>query len=224
MGVVSMLGLKLQMSMGIRFLDIRCRNLNDYLNDLPLHHGIYFLDCCFNDVLRIVTEYLNKHPNEFFLINVQEEDVYNTPETGTETFAQKVNRHLADFSDFIYNGELKNPTVADMRGKIIILAHYNQHSPYLGWGAFIVENHWENTKEGKIKDIKNNLDNARQGNRKSLYLTFTNYTEWSTTPKLSSNSVNQEVHSYARSKTGRLGLIAMDYPGPKLIRDIINHN
>ena len=64
------LDLELQISMGIRFFDIRCRNFDDVL---PLHHEQFFLDCYFDDVLGRVTKYLKEHPHEFFIMNVQEE-------------------------------------------------------------------------------------------------------------------------------------------------------
>ena len=202
-------GLGLQMSMEICFFDIRCRNFN---NDLPLHHEQYYLDCRFDDVLRRVTEYLNEHPHEFFIMNVQEEYPQGGRGTGTETFAQKVNRYLAGFSDFVYSGESENSMVAEMRGKIIILAHVDIHSPYLGWDDFIIDNHWSNTKEKKIEQVKKSLDNARTGNKKSVYLTFTNYVDGITTVKLTSNGVNPEIHRHVRNNPGRLGMIAMDYP------------
>ena len=109
-----------------------------------------------------------------------------------------------------------------MRGKIIILARYDSHNPYLGWDDFVVENHWSNTGHKKIEDVKKNIDDARAGNTKSLYLTFTNYVGISV--KITSKDVNPAVYTDVRNNPGRIGIIVMDYPGPQLIRGIINHN
>ena len=76
-------GLLLQMLIGIRFFDIRGRNYND---DLPIHHGSYHLGVNLDGVLRDVTSYLDDHPNEFFVMNVQEEYTEGGRGWGTETF------------------------------------------------------------------------------------------------------------------------------------------
>ena len=129
------------------------------------------------------------------------------------------------FSNFIYSGEYKNPTVAEMREKIIMLARFDPYSLYHGWNNCIVEDHWENnTTKNKIDQGKESLNNGRAGNQKWMYLTFTNYTGGGKLVKITSNGINPEVYNNVRNSPDRLGMIAMNHTGPKLIRDIINHN
>ena len=212
-------GLLLQMLIGIRFFDIRGRNYN---SDLPIHHGSYYLDVTFDGVLREVTSYLDNHPNEFFVMNVQEEYTEGGRGWGTETFAEKVNRFTGYYSGYIYKGGSSNPTVAEMRGKIVILTQYHDNN-FLNWGGFVVENHWTYKENDKITAIKSNLDTARTSSSNTKFLTFISISS-GLSIKVSSNKINPAVHSYVNTNPGRLGIIACDYPGPKLIRDIIYHN
>ena len=129
-------GLLLQMLMGIRFLDIRCRSFDE---GLPIHHEAYYLETNFNSVLWEVTNYLSDHPQEF-VMNVQEEYRNGGRGWGTETFSQKVDRYLSYYPGFIYTGGSLNPTVAEMRGKIVILTRHYTYQ-YLNWNDFVVENH-----------------------------------------------------------------------------------
>ena len=91
------------MSMGIRIFDIRCRNFDDVLH---IHHGSYYFNSTFNDVLKETTDYLGAHPREFVIMNIQKE--YEVP----ERLSTKVNRHLANYSSFMlgadYSDERQN--------------------------------------------------------------------------------------------------------------------
>ena len=212
-------GLLLQMLIGIRFFDIRCRNYDDAL---PIHHGSYYLDVTLNGVLWEVTDYLDDHPKEFFVMNVQEEYSEGGRGSGTETFAQKVDRFTNNYISYIYKGGSSNPTVAEMRGKIVILTQYVSNN-FLNWNGFVVENHWNYNENDKITAVKSNLDKARSSSSNTKFLTFISTTK-GLSVKVSSNKINPAVHSYVNENSGRLGIIACDYPGPKLIRDITYHN
>ena len=61
--------------------------------------------------------YPDDYPQELFVLNIQQ--VSNNRLT-TETFTQNVNRYLNGYSSYIYRGESTNPTVAEMRGKVVI--------------------------------------------------------------------------------------------------------
>ena len=208
-----------QLAMGIRFFDIRCRNMDD---GLPIYHGVYDLDCDFKDVLEWVVTYLGSNPSEFVVMNVQQEGESDSK----ETIDVKVNRNLDVYPNVIYNGGSKNPTVAEMRGKIIVLAKYATSRPYLTWSDVQVENAWKNiSKSDKMKAIKANLDEAQKtSNSESIFLTFTSRTDGLYSPRSTSREENPIVYKYMKKLTGRLGIVAMDYPGPGIIRRIIVHN
>ena len=59
-----------QLYNGVRFLDIRCRHIN---NIFAIHHGSFYLNKVFGDVLRDVTQFLRENPSETVLMRVKEE-------------------------------------------------------------------------------------------------------------------------------------------------------
>ena len=50
------LSLIIQLMVGVRFFDIRCRHFND---GLPIHHGAFYQNANFDDVLRTTINFLN---------------------------------------------------------------------------------------------------------------------------------------------------------------------
>src|SRR5689334_23075731 len=57
-----------QLRAGIRFLDIRCRHLN---NLFAIHHGLIFCNMTFGEVLKDCEKFLLNNPNEFIVMRVQ---------------------------------------------------------------------------------------------------------------------------------------------------------
>ena len=217
------LDLETQLKMGIRFLDIRCR---DFGEGLPLHHDVYYLNRNFNDGLEIVSNYLRNHIWEFVVVNVQEEH----SNTG-ESFTNKVHDVLDRYGGIVYEGG-KNPTLSDIRGKIVVLAHFNTTRPYLKWDEFEVENHWDNVSTNdKFDFIKKNFEHARDWKNYFKFLTFSSRTKkiWGGSlgykyPRTTAQETNPKVLEYLKQNKGRVGIVAMNYPGPELIRNIIEHN
>ena len=185
---------------------------------------MHYLNCDFKYVLQETADYLGRHPSEFVIMNVQEEYETGKRGTGTKTFDEKVTECLENMSGYIYKGGRNNPTVAEMRGKIVILTRSRPVDYCLRWSDFIVENTWDSTKDEKINAVKNSLDEARIGNQEEKFLTFTNYTHGWATVNSTTEGINPSLHHYVRENFGRLGITVMNYPGPNLIRDIINHN
>lgn len=59
-----------QLESGVRFLDIRCRLINDVFT---IHHGPIYLGMLFGDVLEKLEQFLLKSPSETIIMHVQEE-------------------------------------------------------------------------------------------------------------------------------------------------------
>ena len=103
----------------------------------------------------------------------------NIRREGAEPEQKRLRRKSPDtlpaFPILFTAGNLKKATVVERKGKIIIPARFDPHSPYLGWADFIVVNNWSNTKENKLDQVNTSLNNARIGNKESLYFTLSNY-------------------------------------------------
>ena len=59
-----------QLNKGVRFLDIRCRHLN---NSFVIHHASFYCFCSFEDVLNMIVDFLNENTSEFILMRIRNE-------------------------------------------------------------------------------------------------------------------------------------------------------
>jgi 1-phosphatidylinositol phosphodiesterase len=59
-----------QLNSGIRFIDIRCKAIN---NQFLIYHGDFYVGASFDDVLNTVTSFLTNHPGETVLMRVTNE-------------------------------------------------------------------------------------------------------------------------------------------------------
>lgn len=124
------LGIRRQLEMGIRVLDMRCFHKN---NSLLIYHGIIDQHQTAREFMDQVAKFLQDYPSETVLVRVKEE---NQGEGNTKSFAET-------FQDLVYaplsaqrpglfwegNGAL--PRLRDVRGKIVLL--YNFGHWYKGW-------------------------------------------------------------------------------------------
>jgi 1-phosphatidylinositol phosphodiesterase len=116
-----------QLHSGIRALDIRCAVVNHGSGPggfFNIYHGNQFQRATFNDVLNTVVDFLKKHPSETVLMRVKEE------------YTDRRERFEAIFRDYYWNNDdykpywwnpptmSQNPTLGEMRGKIVILQDF----------------------------------------------------------------------------------------------------
>lgn len=130
-----------QLDHGIRFLDARCRLINDVFT---LHHGAVFLKQQFGDLLNTCIDFLNRNPSEFILLSVKQE---HTTESSTKSFSKIMRDSYVGPHSKIFYLENKIPPLRDIRGKIVLLRRYS------GDKIGIDVSHWKNDT---TFDIKNN--------------------------------------------------------------------
>ena len=138
-----------------------------------MYHDNSFVNSTLNEVLWDVANYLDDHPQELFVLNIQQ--VSNNRLT-TETFTQNVNRYLNRYSSYIYRGGSTNPTVAEMRGRVVIITQDRTRFS-LKLDDFVVENNSGYSQDSKTNAIKFNLNRARRGNINSKFMNYANYDE-----------------------------------------------
>ena len=215
-----------QMGLGIRFFDIRCRH---YYNGLPIHHGSFYQHLNFTDVLKAMVLFLDEHPSECLIVRVKEE---YKPEGNTRGFDESV-RDVID--TFQFNRFWKSrdiPTLAYVRGKIVILQDFTSSDVFgIRYGDLIKADDWNAVGDDKWKDVETNLDKAQNVTTDSnMYLTYTSTAGGVfhclpiPCPRETARRINPRVHSYVHGRKGRLGIIAMDFPGPEIVQDIIDSN
>lgn len=111
------MSLDTQLKSGIRVLDIRCKPIN---NVFFIYHGIAYQYANFDDVLRTVTTFLQNNPTETVLLKIGKE---GEGENSNQTFEQiyQVYRNKSEYKSYFWNPDSSNPTLKDVRGKIVVL-------------------------------------------------------------------------------------------------------
>jgi len=108
-----------QLAIGVRYLDIRLRQISDAL---VVHHGSVYQNQNFDDVLRQVTGFLQAHPSEAVVMEVSSE---YTPANNTESYEQTFLRYVDNPGYAAYwsrRGQI--PTLGEVRGKIVLLRRF----------------------------------------------------------------------------------------------------
>ena len=119
------MNLENQLNSGIRVIDIRLYHIGHVFR---LHHGSCFLGTYFDDVLDVVTDFLAENDEETILMRVKQE------KTDTTYFAQDFEWYVNQFGDnMVWRGTSDNPTLGEVRGKIVILDNFANGKYGLCW-------------------------------------------------------------------------------------------
>lgn len=232
-----------QLNAGIRFLDIRGRR---YGRRYAIHHGMFFQNLFFEDVMAQIISFLEDHPQEVIIMNIQEEYI----PTGNSISNEALWTYYASkYSKWIFKnpndlGNYPNPTLGVLRGKIYTFGRdfRSGYGTYYNGGLndedFSQQNYYKvyyfahkytdpddryATLPSKVELAKQYIDIA-----KSSDIWVVNYLSGSTgmTPYEVAKSVNPPIYDYLGKQVGKqkLGILPMDYPGEKLIYRIIKSN
>jgi 1-phosphatidylinositol phosphodiesterase len=217
-----------QLNAGIRFLDIRCRHVNDAFN---IHHGRVYQRQNFDDVLNACFSFLTSHPGECIIMSVKEE---HTDSNITRTFEQTFDAYTAKNPSHWYLGA-GIPTLGSVRGKIVLLRRFQSTTTPKGIAAnpgwmnnttFTIDNGAESklrvqdnfkvqNNYAKWVNVTNLLTEAKSGTSTTLYINFTSgFNPLFGLPRIRilSNYINPRIASYFTSNTqGRFGIIPMDF-------------
>ncbi|MCX5376952.1 phosphatidylinositol-specific phospholipase C [Streptomyces sp. NBC_00091] len=213
-----------QLDSGIRFLDVRCRVTG---GSFAIHHGAFYQNLMFGDVLAACGNFLAAHPSETVLMRVKQE--YSTDSDAT---------FRAVFDDYLDNRgwrplfriDAALPALGQARGKVVLLAD-NAGLPGLRYGdgnVFDIQDDYNTEPFAKRGRIENHFRKAVQQPGKL----FVNYTSTSAymPPRWNSDRLNPQVHAFVdgselAGRTG-LGIVPMDFPNTRagLVTSLIRHN
>eukprot|EP00177_Eucheuma_denticulatum_P004615 GFKZ01008398.1.p1 GENE.GFKZ01008398.1~~GFKZ01008398.1.p1 ORF type:complete len:467 (+),score=40.49 GFKZ01008398.1:79-1479(+) len=221
-----------QLKAGIRFFDIRCRRAGTVF---AIHHGPCFQEIFFGDVLIDMQDFLYAHPNEFVIMNVQEE---HDAMDGSSSFISIWTTYVNRFNSLFVNSRFSLPTVGEMRGKVLVISKLAIDKG-IKWDDYLTET--QNTY--KVYAMLNNNpfgpDTASIGQKKELVRNYIDKAATSSklvinflsgaegmTPKDVARSTNQNAYEHIGGYKGakRVGVIIMDYPGEKLVYRVIKTN
>ncbi len=211
-----------QLASGVRFLDIRCRHLND---QFAIYHGIVDQQLRFEEVLGATRDFLKANPSECVVMSILEESSASGATRSFEaTFASYVAADAALWS--LGDGI---PALDQVRGKIVLLRRFRANAPPLGidasrWpdnssftsGRIKVQDIYRvQDNEAKWKVLSALLEDAKKGDPEILSLNFASgvsSTFGIPNIKFVSDDMNARITKhFTASPRGITGIIVMDF-------------
>jgi hypothetical protein len=189
-----------QLQSGIRVLDIRLQCDGDLL---ALYHGMVNQWADFDEVLRKVVQFLNDHPSETVLMAIAENTGCIGCASCSDSFLGRINHYLSlkyeedgnpigPYWDWVWNPTSDNPTLGEVRGKIVILDAFSGAAdcgptPYgfkYADTCQIKQDEyqlfdWHDLKDEKWPAVENQLDAAEAGDLDEVYVNYLSGTEGS---------------------------------------------
>ena len=143
----------------------------------------------------------------------------------SSTFDRLVRNHINRYPTerFWLKGEIG--TVGGARGKVILLRDFATDSPPYGIrynDLYIADDYYQASFDTKWNGVRANLERAQRESERNMFLAYNS--DCFIAPRDMARTLNTKLHSYVRGRKGRLGIVAIDYPGPKHIQDIIDSN
>jgi 1-phosphatidylinositol phosphodiesterase len=228
-----------QLSAGVRFLDIRCRHID---NAFAIHHGAIYQNLNFNDVLNACISFLNSNPSETIIMSVKEE---HTPSNNTRSFEQTFDSYVAQNSSKWDLGA-GIPTLGSVRGKIKLLRRFGTGSPKgidaTAWAdntTFDINNAAANLKvqdfynvndvNTKWTRVETQFNDAHNDTSNRLYLNFCSGYKAGIfgIPSITtvSNFINPKVTTFFNNHTsGKYGVVILDFVDAARSQLIANTN
>ncbi|TJZ57071.1 phosphatidylinositol-specific phospholipase C domain-containing protein [Streptomyces piniterrae] len=212
-----------QLASGIRFLDVRCRAIDDVF---AIHHGAFYQELMFGDVLNACRAFLGAHPSETVLMRVKQE--YS--EVAAEEFRRIFDIYLDDKgyrSLFRLDGDL--PTLGQARGKVVLLADSDGLGGirYADPQLFDIQDDYQAEPFAKYPKVEAQFRKAVAEPGKL----FVNYVSTAALlpPRSNADRLNPQVKGLLEGSEGAgwtgLGIVPMDFPNEfGLAETLIGHN
>lgn len=223
-----------QVAAGVRYLDLRCRDVDDALE---IFHGPVDEQQSFDDVLAQLYAFLDAHPTETILASIKEE---SSEENATRPFDATFVTYVQAHPERWYTGDAV-PALGDVRGKLVLVRRFATTSPPLGIDASMwadnttftltstdatlrVEDDYKvSAVATKWQQITALLGEARVATGDTLYLTYTSgYTSNSVgVPNVPSvaTAIDPMLDGYLADPANahaHLGVLAIDFiDGPR---------
>ena len=211
-----------QLKAGIRFIDIRCRHMNDRLF---IYHGIIDQQMTFEEVRDICKKFLQEHPTECIVMSVKEESSrVNT----TRSFAASFSDATEDDGD-LWHMEHVIPKLSFVRSRIVLIDRVGKLGG-IPWNKLNRQDDYQALLATKSKLIEEQFARAIKGQSEQWFVNFCSGTlpRSLVTPKIYAQHSNSVALKFLRTHTSdapvRLGTVVMDFPGEGLVKRIVESN
>ncbi|MFD0167601.1 phosphatidylinositol-specific phospholipase C [Streptomyces decoyicus] len=212
-----------QLDSGVRFLDVRCRAID---NVFAIHHGAFYQELMFGDVLNACRAFLQAHPSETVLMRVKQE--YS--EVGAEEFRRIFGIYLDDKGyRSLFRLDAGLPTLGQARGRVVLLADSDGLGGvrYADPQLFDIQDDYMAEPFGKYPKIEAQFRKAATQPGKL----FVNYVSTAALlpPRSNADRLNPQVKNLLAGSEGSawtgLGIVPMDFPNEfGLAEALIRHN
>ncbi|MEV5124095.1 phosphatidylinositol-specific phospholipase C [Streptomyces decoyicus] len=212
-----------QLNSGIRFLDVRCRAID---NVFAIHHGAFYQELMFGDVLNACRAFLRAHPSETVLMRVKQE--YS--EVSAEEFRRIFGIYLDDKGyRSLFRLDAGLPTLGQARGRVVLLADSDGLGGvrYADPQLFDIQDDYMAEPFGKYPKIEAQFRKAVTQPGKL----FVNYVSTAALlpPRSNADRLNPQVKNLLAGSEGSawtgLGIVPMDFPNEfGLAEALIRHN
>jgi 1-phosphatidylinositol phosphodiesterase len=211
-----------QLNAGVRFLDIRCRHVN---NAFLIQHGLVYQKMNFDDVLNAAIGFLTNNPKETVIMSVKEE--YD-PKGNTRSFEATFDSYVAKSPEkWLLSSSI--PTLEQARGKIVLFRRFSAASTPKGidlsvWpddatftnaNVRVQDDYNVANTDSKWTAITNLLTEAQAGDTDILYVSFASGVakrHFLPNIPIVANAINLNLTRYFTLHTkGRYGVILMDF-------------
>lgn len=233
------IGIREQLNIGVRYLDIRCRHIGDAFT---IHHGAVYQNLNFQDVINACIAFLEANPTETILMCVKEE---HTPSDNTRSFEQTFNTYTQQNSS---RWDLTDglSSLGALRGKIKLVRRFgstetkginatawNDNTTFdiaSNFGGIRVQDIYKvNDLASKWTAVEEVLNAAKSDATNKLYINYTSGYKPNlfTIPNITTvaNYVNPKLGTYfTNNASGRYGVIPMDFVNQSNAQLIVNKN
>ena len=218
-----------QLNSGIRAFDLRVRRGK---SSLPMHHGVVYLGKDLKDVLNEFKTFLQKHPTETLVANLQEEHTPMDDASPMKTLFMPI-WNGSEFSSLFWKPSKPefNPKLEGIRGKIVVIrnrgfnfsgSNFENTPDWDNQTAFSIQNNYlvdPSQKNKKWEDIQRQLNNAASENTNKIYINFTsavgtnNFLGIPTLfPSDVAEYINPLLNNHLIGRDKRTGILLMDFP------------
>jgi Phosphatidylinositol-specific phospholipase C, X domain len=238
-----------QLQYGIRYVDIRCRNVQDAF---AIYHEFIPVGSEFEGVRDVCVDFLTANPTECIVMQVKKE---GDDLDSQLTFQQVFDGYTRGFESFFYLDD-HIPTLGEVRGKIVVIRRFDVDIPGTVRGLWPAP--WQDdatfnaeytTADGEtfvfhIQDqynlssadispkwnaISALLAQARTSETPDWYINFTSASNSAALvfPDGYADKINPQLSDYLANDgpfAARLGTLMMDFPDANMIGSIISLN
>ncbi|KAL5611905.1 hypothetical protein BROUX41_000526 [Berkeleyomyces rouxiae] len=236
--------LETQLEAGIRYLDFSVRVKYDILE---ISHASFLCDVGLGGALDVIFEFLDENPSETVILRLRKGYLRSGDD---ETFEKTMEKYLgtsgylvSGVGEYVYydrDGILSIPNLGQLRGKVLILQDFQTKTP----GRFGIP--WKSDSLAvtdrklaiggaglslKWLGVQSSLQAAHKETANKLHITHTSVSLGYTPAKAAGgkktnkDGMNDRLGKYLDDgKIGRVGIVAMDFPGKQLVDQIIRLN